>query len=255
MPDITTLPLVYRPPGAGAMSVVTDLDYGSGDPTLRMDIYRPMGSGPWPAVLFVHGDGDPDALRSAKDWGCYTDWGRAVAASGMIGVTFTHRSWDRLQHVRRKVADIETAVRYIQAKGRSLGIAPGRFGMWSGSAGVPVGLTTAMRLGATCAVAYYGPMDLRPYRDDPVITEASPMALLEQGHSLPPLLVARAGLDHAELNETIDAFVNLAWEKGLAVELLDHAGGHHGFDVLDDDDRSREIIKETLAFLRRELVG
>jgi hypothetical protein len=32
--------------------------------------------------------------------------------------------------------------------------------------------------------------------------------------------------------------------------VLNHATGRHGFDVEDDNERSREIIKRTLDFIR-----
>ena len=35
--------------------------------------------------------------------------------------------------------------------------------------------------------------------------------------------------------------------------LLEHPTGQHGFDIRDADDRSREIIRETLAYFVREL--
>jgi hypothetical protein len=34
--------------------------------------------------------------------------------------------------------------------------------------------------------------------------------------------------------------------------MLEHAQGRHGFDVLNEDDRSREIIRRTLEFVKRE---
>ena len=253
MDDLSTAAVVYRRRGTEAVSVVRDIDYGSGDPGLRMDVYRPLGQGPWPLVLFVHGDGDPETLRGAKDWAQYTGWGRLVASCGMVGFTFSHRSWDRLTHIQRKVSDVEAAIRFARTKGRSWGADPTRWGLWSGSAGVPVGLSAAMKLRATCAVAYYGPMDVRRWRDDPLAADVSPMALLERGTAVPPLLVVRAGKDHEELNESIDQFLNLAWEKDEPVELIDHPDGHHGFDVVDDDERSREIVASTLAFLSRHL--
>ena len=37
--------------------------------------------------------------------------------------------------------------------------------------------------------------------------------------------------------------------------LLDHPTGQHGFDIRDDDDRSRAIIRETLAFFVRRLTA
>jgi dienelactone hydrolase len=246
-------PIVLRVPGMEAVNVQRNLDYGSGDSALRMDVYRPFGVGPWPVVVFVHGESDAEELRNAKEWGQYTSWGRLVAASGMVGVTFSHRSWEGLSAVPRKLGDVEAAVRFVRAHGRSWGADPSRLAVWSCSAGVPVGLSTAIRWAASCAVAYYGPMDVRPYGRDPVLAKVSPMALLEEGMPLPPLLVGRAALDDEELNQSIDAFVNLAWEQQLDVELLDHGEGHHAFDVVDGDSRSREIIEATLEFLAGHL--
>ena len=40
----------------------------------------------------------------------------------------------------------------------------------------------------------------------------------------------------------------------MPLDLLDHPEGRHGFDILDDDDRSREIVGRTFDFLRRRLV-
>jgi hypothetical protein len=35
--------------------------------------------------------------------------------------------------------------------------------------------------------------------------------------------------------------------------VLDHPTGQHGFDTRDDDERSRQIIRETLEFFVRHL--
>ena len=64
------------------------------------------------------------------------------------------------------------------------------------------------------------------------------------------LLIARAGLDNPWLNGTIDRFVQQALDVGASLDLMNHPAGRHSFDILDDDLRSREIIRRTLAFLR-----
>jgi hypothetical protein len=51
----------------------------------------------------------------------------------------------------------------------------------------------------------------------------------------------------------IDRFVQAALDKGVALDLLNHPDGRHGFDVLDDDARSKQIIAYTLEFLRDHL--
>lgn len=64
------------------------------------------------------------------------------------------------------------------------------------------------------------------------------------------MFIARAGLDNPEFNDGIDRFVQLALSKNLTVEVVNHATGHHGFDIEDDNDRSREIIRRTIEFIK-----
>jgi len=40
---------------------------------------------------------------------------------------------------------------------------------------------------------------------------------------------------------------------GATLDLLNHPEGRHGFEILDDDARSRQIIRRTLDFLRDRL--
>ena len=75
----------------------------------------------------------------------------------------------------------------------------------------------------------------------------------EANANVPPLLIVRAGLDDPDLNAGIDALVRVALERNLNVDILNHATGHHAFDMLDDNERSREIIRATLAFLQTHL--
>jgi dienelactone hydrolase len=63
-----------------------------------------------------------------------------------------------------------------------------------------------------------------------------------------PMFVARAGLDQPLINESIDEFVQEALAGNALLELMNHPAGRHGFDILDDDERSREIIARAVAF-------
>ena len=65
------------------------------DRELRFDVYRSPqsdSSGNLPVVVFVHGEGPPEVIENSKDWGQYDGWGRIIAASGMMAVTFNRRS-------------------------------------------------------------------------------------------------------------------------------------------------------------------
>ena len=109
--------------------------------------------------------------------------------------------------------------------------------------------------------AFYAMLDIQtapPGQPDTLGAETrqrfSPVAHLGPGaRPLPPLLVARAGLDHPFLNAAADRFVQEALARNASLEVLNHPEGRHGFDILDDDERSREIIARTLEFLRARL--
>ena len=220
------------------------------------DVYLPAGAaaaGPWPIVLFVHGDADPETLRDAKDWGQYRSWAGLVASRGFVGVTFNHAStlgWTAIQPV---VDEISEMLRTVRSRAASFGGNPERVAIWAGSAGVPFGFVAAA--GAEPAVqaiaACYGPLDLGP---SPSMAPFSPICVLTAaGRSLPPILIVKAALDRDDINASIDSFVARAAEVGAPVELVVHQTGHHAFDILDDDDRSREVIEAIVAFLAREL--
>src|SRR5438093_6630676 len=87
------MPVVYQVPRMDKVKVVENLKYTkSDDPNVLMDIYLPPDlseAEKCPAVIFLHGGAKTD--YTPKDWGIYTTWGRLIAASGFVGVTFTHR--------------------------------------------------------------------------------------------------------------------------------------------------------------------
>jgi hypothetical protein len=47
--------------------------------------------------------------------------------------------------------------------------------------------------------------------------------------------------------------VGRALAVNVSLDLLNHPAGRHGFDILDDDARSREVIARTIDFLRARL--
>jgi acetyl esterase/lipase len=242
-------------------AVVIDRDLvvrGPDGRTIPLDVYRPAPTGgdtsPRPVVVFVHGDGDPETLARAKDWGQYRSWGRLAASRGFVGVTFSHvstRGWTSLSPV---AAEIATVLSDVQSRGLSVyGADPGRVAVWAGSAGVPFGVAAAYaaRPEVRAVVACYGPLDLG---SNPALVTVSPIVYLESlGARLPSTLVVKAALDRPDNNASIDSFVRRAAELGAPVELITHETGHHAFDIVDDDDRSRAIIERIAGFLATAL--
>ena len=78
--------------------------------------------------------------------------------------------------------------------------------------------------------------------------------LRTQPETMPPLFIARATVDNAYLNDGLDTFVKEAIERNVPLTFMSHTMGMHGFDIFNDDERSQEIIKATLEFMKIHLL-
>jgi hypothetical protein len=261
--DMMKKTAVLEIPGMDAVVVRRDVPYEAPEEGARtLDLYAPpeLKEGERrPAVVFVTGYPDPGFLAAfgtkLKDMGAYTSWGRLVAASGLVGVAYANR----------EPADLYLVLQYLRQNAAALGIDEKRIGLWACSGNVPMALSVLMHEASDafrCAVLCYGYMlDLeQPARVAEVAAQigfANPGA----GRSvddLPrdlPLFLVRSGQDKLPyLNESIDRFLAKALGRNLPMTLVNHAAGQHAFDLLDDTEASREIIRGILQFLRFHLL-
>ena len=110
-----------------------------------------------------------------------------------------------------------------------------------------------------CLISYYAILDIQQvdYLRDALAPEQakffSAVSAATDSNTQLPLFIARAGLDHPTLNQTIDSFASRALAQNWPIEIYNHPQGHHGFDVADDNERSRYIIARSLDFARRYL--
>lgn len=259
--EIVNAPVVLKLPGTRDVKVSADLRYTSvDDPNLLMDVYSPpaLKAGERrPVMMFIHG-GAGSASRP-KDWGIYRDWGRLAAASGIVGVTFTHRLGFPRPLLAESGADVAAAIDYVRANAAQFGADPDRMCLAAYSAGGPL-LTLGLseeRPYIRCLVAVYAFLDIRQsalHRDNEPAGRVRQFAMIEhlsekRAREL-PMLVARAGLDAIPtMNDSIDRFIARAIEVNANVVVWNHPGGVHGFDNQNDDDRSREIIAAILEFV------
>ena len=270
MSDPTPFPernIVYRLPGMEEVWVERDQIYKSVDEVeLKFDVYRPPHSDPTsnlPAVVFVHGEGPPEVIANSKDWGQYNGWGRLIASSGMIAVTFNRRSSHFFSHLSESAADVEDMLDHIIDSTHELRIDPQRLAIWTCSGGAPFGIRAGLKREVQCMAVYYGRMSLEPIRDgieeevsQSLLDEYSPVVHLGSmsPERAPPIFMAKAELDDlVGVNESIDEATELALARNLPMTVANHPLGEHGMDVRNDDDRMREIIAETLVFFRRHL--
>lgn len=264
--EIVNMPVVYTIPEMDKVRVKKDVVYKSdAGVQLKMDVYAPPDTGKRekrPVVFFIHG-GTPLENRP-KDWGVFASWGKLVAASGMIGVVFTHRMGFPKQDFALAESDLTDAIGYVRQNADTLNADKERIALVSFSAGGPL-LSVAMRDAppfVRALVAFYSFLDVRESEmhrraiaDPEVLRKYSPITYLAAtGRKLPPILVARAGLDEIPgLNAAADRFVAEALSQNIAVEVMNHPNGVHGFDNQTDDARSKQIVGRALEFLKTNL--
>jgi acetyl esterase/lipase len=257
--------ILYALPGMEKIRPQKNLTYKRvADAELKMDVYQPpklQRGESLPAIVFIHGGAlPPNLLTKPKEWGAYVSYGQLAAGAGLVGVTFNHRfyGWD-MKALSDARSDVMEAIAYLRNNAERLGINKDRICLWTLSGG-------SLLLGPflndapsfiRCLVFYYSVLDLeslrkeRPAITDEVTREFSPIYRLEaEGRRLAPLFIARAGRDEPGLNVAVDSFIQKALAKKATLDFSNHAEGQHGFDVLDDNERTREIIKRTLEFVR-----
>lgn len=238
---------------------------GMNDVTVRregeIDIYYPARArdgAALPAVVFVTGFSDAGAQRRLgcrfKEMGSFVSWAQLTAASGMVAITYANND----------PSDVEKILQRLFEQGPTWGIDRQRLGIWACSGHGPNALsllTTGRSEYLRCAALLY------PYTIDldgsTAIADASrqfgfvvPMAgrSVDELRTDVPLFVARAGRDQMPgLNRGLDVFVAAALGRNLPITVVNHAQGPHGFDVFDDGERSREIVRAVLAFLQSHL--
>jgi acetyl esterase/lipase len=154
----------------GKVFVEKDVEFSNPDNQhLQLDIARPEGDGPFPAVVCIHGGGFRAGKRDA-----YEGLTKKLAEHGYVAVTVTYRLAPKYQFPAA-VYDVKAAVRWLRANAAKYHIDPERIGAMGGSAGGHL----AQFLGVTadrkqfegdggnldqssrvaCVVNFYGPSD------------------------------------------------------------------------------------------------
>jgi acetyl esterase/lipase len=273
-------PVVYTIPNMEHVHVRKNITYKTVETDhLKLDIYYPQDyqdRAPLPVVLLIHGDGPGDYLKNMKDSGQYTSWGKLIAASGLIAVMANHRSTEKLTNVVGVSNDIDDLITYVREQSDQLHIDAETLGIWACSTGALFGLRAALYETPAfirCVVSYYGFTELQAYYQGlygaikeesnfirPVFSEedfaefSASNLLLRRVNDVPPIFIARAGLDYPELNNALDTFIVEALAQNVTLTVMNHPTGQHGFDILDPHTRSEEIIETSLEFLRNHLL-
>lgn len=256
--------LVYYVPEMERATLRSNLVYKrTNTAPLEADLYLPPDTASGsrlPAILFVPGDADPETLRHAKDWTLFQSYGRLAAARGFAGIVFNHRSSENFTRLSDVRADIEDLIAFVRTNAAALNVNGDRLCLWFFSGSGPH-LEAGMGTNASwvrCIVAYY-PL-LAPFAGAAISEDLRRQySAIEQvkrhAPRVPPLLLVKAGRDAPGLNADIDRLREQAAASQVVLEFLEHPNGEHAFDIRNDDDTSREILRRTVSFIERHLRG
>jgi acetyl esterase/lipase len=135
------------------VTVEENITYGHGGTAeLKLDLARPTGAGPFPAIVFIHGGGWYQGNRQA-----YKQEIREAAKRGYVAATISYRLmlFDEAKretttaepNFPAKIHDDKSAIRWLRANAEKYQIDPDRIGVTGGSAGghlsLLIGLTDA----------------------------------------------------------------------------------------------------------------
>lgn len=250
--DPATPHLVLQVPQMQRAEVRTDIVYKTVDGTaLKMDVYSPSGLKPGtrlPAVIFISG------ASQAKHWNIYKDYGRLVTTYDMIGVEYDKR-YERGGGYRNGTQDTRDLIAYLQQHAAELQVDPERLVVWgfSGGGAILGGLLADDAPSLRGWLASYAIADVLQFAEAAEREQAKQYSAAYSAEArtkaLPPIWIARAGLDRASLNEGIDRLVQTLLKKNARFDFVNYPDGQHGFDAFDDKERSREVIRAAFQFI------
>lgn len=108
----------------------------AGDVELKLDLAKPDGDGPFPAIVFIHGGGWSGGNRQA-----YSNQIKVAARRGYVAITVSYRltqpdeSGKAQNPWPAQINDTKCAVRWLRANADKYHVDPNRIGVTGGSAG------------------------------------------------------------------------------------------------------------------------
>ncbi|MFC4035362.1 alpha/beta hydrolase fold domain-containing protein [Streptomyces polygonati] len=235
---------------------------------LQLDLHVPGGAGgPVPVVVWIHGgafwSGDrrylPDTMAAGSVFEALLDAGLAVA-------TIDYRLSGEILFPGQ-LDDVLAALRYLRTFAGTLGLDPGRIGVWGESAGGTLAALAALTTqDISAAVLWYPLTDLSTV--DPDSTDSpearliggAPARLPEQAAraspvshvspSAPPFLLVHGTADTLLPAEQSERLHHSLLRAGARSEFVPVEGAGHCFADCDD---ITALITRSVDFLRGEL--
>ena len=251
--------VVYDLPRMDDVIIKKDIPYQDiAGSTLKMDIYYPPDFDflrNIPAIIIVLGYPDIAGKKlidsEFKNYIQFVSWCKIIAASGMAAIAYESTNPEQ---------DIISLSNYLKTNEDKLKIDNSKIGAYTCSAHTPTTISTILNGSNNifkCAVVYYGFFLTNDFKYLPQIDTLSQ----NMGFKTPrlaepstwkkdvPIMVIRAGKDNVPyINQTLASFYEKALNQNLPITLINYSNGVHGFDAYNDNETSRQIIKNTIDF-------
>lgn len=249
-----------------------DIEFANPDNQhLQVNVARPKdGTGPFPAVVCIHGGGFRAGKRESYDKLCLT-----LAQNGYVAITVTYRLAPAYPFPAA-VLDSKSAVRWLRANAAKYHVDPTRIGVTGGSAGGHLsqflGVTAGVKKfdagdnldqssAVACVVNFYGPSDLtKSYGKSVDAAQVLPLffagdlstKLREHIVGSPlywvtpnaaPTLVVHGTEDKYVAYEQAGWMVDKLKASAVEAELLTLEGAGHGFKGADAEKAEKALLE------------
>ncbi len=213
----------------------------------RIDLYvAPLAGEPRPAVLFVPGAYAAAQPLRPRDWLAYTGYGRLAAQRGLVAAVADlpgfnwpfsdSTSWSS------SADDLAAAVNELRSRPE---VRADRVALWAFSGGALL----VARWVADPPPWLHGVALSYPLVHVPTEPPGYPYAM---ARFRCPTALIRVGRENPAWLAEVDRLLEQAGDR---ITRIDAPHGRHGFDVLDDNDESRQAIEAALTFLTQRLTG
>jgi tetratricopeptide (TPR) repeat protein len=235
--DATRWGVVYDVPATKDVKLKAEVPYlKDAKGTLAIDIYTPPNAktgDKFPAVVFLNAIGDAPNNK-VKNWEIYKSFPRLVAAHGIIGISM-ETDGERIQESLRALFG------FLEKEGANHNIDATRLGVYAASANVTQSTVYLMSetasKGIRAAALFYG---------------GAPSAETRIRKDLPVLFILAEG-DLAGLGQQSATLWQRVSEARAPWTLLFASNLPHAFDAFADNDESRRVIQQAIAFWKSNL--
>jgi acetyl esterase/lipase len=263
------------------VTVLKDVAYLGGTRKEKADIYSPLDhdkAKPLPGIIVIHGGGfnDGDKARGRE-----LNISENLTLKGYVCMSINYKLRRTQGQVTwpQSVHDAKAAVRYLRKEAANLGVDPEKIGVIGCSAGCNLSMMLAttgpadgfdavkgepyqdVSARVTCAIGFYGAVDLMKYHDMKMFAKTREEApeLYKKGSPItyldakdPPMLLVHGTADVTVPLSQSETYLKIAKEKGAPCVLEVIPDAPHTFDL---QPKQRDLRPLVTAFFDQHLKG